>query len=88
MERADNSTGSLDCARDDVKIVRARLVVREVAPGIAVRAVILADRPPAALAQIGPPPTPGSVARPGVVGRRVLGQPPMLLGRRRSPPCN
>jgi cytosine/adenosine deaminase-related metal-dependent hydrolase len=27
MERAGNSTGSLDCARDDVKIVRARVVV-------------------------------------------------------------
>jgi cytosine/adenosine deaminase-related metal-dependent hydrolase len=27
MERAGNSTGSLDCARDDVKIVRSRVVV-------------------------------------------------------------
>jgi hypothetical protein len=37
----------------------ASLVVGEVVPGVAVRAVVLADRPPLALAQVGAPLPPG-----------------------------
>jgi cytosine/adenosine deaminase-related metal-dependent hydrolase len=42
MERAGNSTGSLDCARDDVKIVRARVVVPMVGEPIENGAVAIA----------------------------------------------
>ena len=40
---------------------RARMVMREVVPGIAVFAVILADRAPLPLAQVGPPLLPGDL---------------------------
>ena len=51
----------------------AGLVVREVVPGVAVRAVVLADRAPLPLAEVGAPLLPG---RPGLTG---LVQ-PLLLG--------
>src|SRR5262249_19132241 len=41
---------------------RAGLVVREVAPGLAIRRVVLADRPPLALGQVRPPAPPGHMA--------------------------
>src|SRR5207302_2031264 len=47
----------------------AGLVVREVFPGVAIRAVVLADRPPLPLAEVWPPFTPGLLPRPGSPAR-------------------
>ena len=53
---------------------RARLVVREVVPGVAAAAVVLADRAPLALGQIRAPRLPGDFARSGPPrGGRVQG---------------
>ncbi len=57
---------------------RARLVVREILPGVAVGAVVLAHGAPLALAEIGPPALPAHLAAP------VLGEPRTLGGRGRS----
>ena len=57
----------------------SRLIVGEVVPGLPVRAVVLAHRPPLALAQVWPPRLPRSLARPGLL------QPPVLRCLRRGP---
>ena len=54
---------------------RARLIVREVLPGVAVRAVVLAHRAPLALAEIRPPQLPARRAA------RVLGEADAFGGR-------
>ncbi len=51
----------------------AGLVVREVVPGVAVRAVVLADRPPLPLAEVGPPLLPGDPRLAGLVQPLLLG---------------
>ena len=51
----------------------AGLVVREVVPGVAVLAVVLADRPPLPLAQVGSPLLPGGPRLAGVVQPLPLG---------------
>jgi hypothetical protein len=58
-----------------VPAVRAlpRMVVREVLPGVAVRAVVLADGAPGALAQIGAPPLPMRAAIAIIVKTTLLG---------------
>src|SRR5262249_4114090 len=52
---------------------RARLVVAEVAPGVAVVAVVLAHRPPLPLAQVGAPLAPGDVLLARFGEARALG---------------
>jgi hypothetical protein len=49
------------------------LVVREVVPGVTVRAVVLADRPPLPLAEVGAPLLPGDSRLAGVVEPLLLG---------------
>jgi hypothetical protein len=49
------------------------LVVREVVPGVSVRAVVLADRPPLPLAEVGAPLLPGDSRLAGVVEPLLLG---------------
>src|SRR5215475_7060291 len=41
------------------------MIVREILPGAAARTVVLANRPPRAFAQVGPPPLPMYLALPG-----------------------
>src|SRR4051794_30361774 len=51
----------------------ARLVVGEVVPGVAALAVVLAHRPPLALAQVRPPLLPGNLLEPRLVKSVVFG---------------
>ena len=51
----------------------AGLVVGEVVPGVAVLAVVLADRPPLPLAEVGAPLLPGNARLPGLVQPLLLG---------------
>jgi hypothetical protein len=60
---------------------RAGVVVGEEVPGVAVLAVVLADRAPLPFAHVGSPFLPGDVLRAGFVQSAVFG------GHRVSPPC-
>ena len=57
---------------------RARLVVAEVAPGVAVVAVVLADRPPLALGEVGTPLPPGHPLSARLLQAIVFGVRPRL----------
>ena len=67
---------------------RARMVVRQVVPGLTVRAVVLANRPPLALAHVRPPQVPLTGLPQAVLKPPEPGHPVTFSAHRGSPSCS